>query len=181
MLLLNQPYPPALHCLLWLSASLVWRWEWTKGTWELRAQQDLSHFDTRFAPVTRVTLGQRNPAHFCREIFPGADGMIEVDLQLVSLCVNQSYTGSKIWHSGEVTHCGEGGEMLGKDKISGFDSCIHSYSCYQVSFIFSSLCYYLSLPRKGNHWLDWLFTLTTTNLSHRHLLLPIIYVKILIK
>lgn len=168
MLLLNQPYPPPLHCLLWQSASLVWRWEWTKGTWELRAQQDLSHFDTRFAPVTRVTLGQRNPPHFCREIFPRADRMIEVDVQLVSLHANQSCTGSKIWHSGEVTPCGWGSQVLGKVKTDGFDPCVSSYPVPSSFFCLLSVITSHYLVKSITHCLNWLFTLTGTHLSHQH-------------
>lgn len=39
-----------------------------KGDLEHRAQRDLSHFDTCFAPVTRLTPGHRNPPYFCRDL-----------------------------------------------------------------------------------------------------------------
>lgn len=63
--------------------------------------------------------------------------MIEVDVQLASLCVNQSCTGGKIWHSGEVTACGQDCKVLRKvkkKKKGGFDSCIRWYSVLSSLF-----------------------------------------------
>lgn len=64
--------------------------------------------------------------------------MIEVDVQLASLCVNQNCTGGKIWHSGEVTAFGQDCKVLRKvkkkKKKGGFESCIRSYSVLSSLF-----------------------------------------------